>query len=84
MTPLELALSAWAIVSGVLLAKLLDEALRARFQLLHSKRIPATGNFTITLPKAQWEKGFKDGAFAFGIKDKDEQVIMTLTVGKGE
>lgn len=70
--------------SWLVLVKVLDDALRLKFQVEHTKRIPATGNFTIRLPKAQWEKGFKDGAFAFGIKDKDEQVIMTLTVGKGE
>lgn len=57
---------------------------RCRYQLQNTKRIPATGNFRITLSKAAWEKGFAEGVFAFGITDSADQVIMALTVEKGE
>ena len=57
---------------------------RARYQLQNTKRIPATGNFKITLSKAAWDKGFKEGAFAFGITDSADQVIMTMTVEKSD
>lgn len=55
-----------------------------RFEVEHVKRIPATGTFKIRLPLQQWDAGFRQGAFAFGIKDEGGKVIMTMTVEKGD
>lgn len=84
MTLLEISLILLLAASWLVLIKVLDDKLRLKFQVEHTKRIPATGNFRIKLPRAQWDEGFKKGAFAFGITDKDDKVIMTMAVEKGE
>lgn len=84
-----MTLMEWLLLGGIIVVALwgLRSAIRLanyKFEVEHGKRIPATGNFRIKLPAEQWDKGFQRGAFAFGITDKNEKVIMTMTVEKGE
>lgn len=84
MTSLEIVLLLALGLLGLVVLRLLGDRARLSFQVEHTKRIPATGNFRIKLPKGQWDEGFKKGAFGFAITDKSDQVVMTMTVEREE